>query len=420
MSEKRQDQCPGAIKYVIRARLKADGYVERPDVVGAIFGQTEGLLGDELDLRRLLKTGRIGRIDVKLRNEDGKTVGEIIVPSSLDRVETALIAAALEQVERVGPCQAEVEVVSIDDVRQEKRERIIKRAREILQQMVDEVTPDSSELVREVKKALKEQEEVREYKGLPAGPEVEDADEIIVVEGRADVANLLRCGIKNVIAVEGTNVPEPVIELSKEKEVTVFADGDRGGELIIKELMQVADVDYVARAPKGKEVEELTRREIREALENRVPADEYLRRLQRGKRGRPKKKGKPPKKKGKKGKPKKGRKRRAKGERRGSRRREGLSREERELLERLKDVKGTFQAVLLDEKMNEIDKVELDELVDALKEREGVRAVVVDGVITRRLVEAAKDKGVRYMVGVREGDLDPDVKEGVKVLTISH
>ncbi|MHC1580775.1 MAG: toprim domain-containing protein, partial [Methanopyraceae archaeon] len=237
---------------------------------------------------------------------------------------------------------------------------------------------------------------------------------------RADVANLLRCGIKNVIAVEGTNVPEPVIELSKEKEVTVFADGDRGGELIIKELMQVADVDYVARAPKGKEVEELTRREIREALENRVPADEYLRRLQRGQKGRPKKKGKPPKKKGKKGKPKKGRKRRAKGERRGSRRREGLSREERELLERLKDVKGTFQAVLLDEKMNEIDKVELDELVDALKEREGVRAVVVDGVITRRLVEAAKDKGVRYMVGVREGDLDPDVKEGVKVLTISH
>ncbi|MEO2241049.1 MAG: DNA primase DnaG [Euryarchaeota archaeon] len=419
MSEKRQDQCPGAIKYVIRARLKADGYVERPDVVGAIFGQTEGLLGDELDLRRLLKTGRIGRIDVKLRNEDGKTVGEIIVPSSLDRVETALIAAALEQVERVGPCQAEVEVVSIDDVRQEKRERIIKRAREILQQMVDEVTPDSSELVREVKKALKEQEEVQEYKGLPAGPEVEEADEIIVVEGRADVANLLRCGIKNVIAVEGTNVPEPVIELSKEKEVTVFADGDRGGELIIKELMQVADVDYVARAPKGKEVEELTRREIRKALENRVPAEEYLRRLQRKKKGRPRKQGKPPKKKGKP--KKKGRKRRSsKVERRGPRRREGLSREERELLERLKDVKGTFQAVLLDEKMNEIDKVELDELVDALKEREDVRAVVVDGVITRRLVEAAKDKGVRYMVGVREGDLDPDVKEGVKVLTISH
>ncbi|WP_457612578.1 DNA primase DnaG [Methanopyrus sp.] len=409
MSEGRTDYGNGAVKYVIRAKLRANGYVERPDVVGAIFGQTEGLLGDDLDLRRLLKTGRIGRIDVKLRNENGKTVGEIIVPSSLDRVETALVAAALEQVDRIGPCRAEVEVVSIDDIRKEKRNRMIRRAREILREMVSEVTPDSSELVQKVKEAV-EDVEVEEYKGLPAGPNVEDSDAIIVVEGRADVANLLRCGIKNVIAVEGTNVPEAIVELSKEKTVTVFVDGDRGGELILKELLQVADVDYVAKAPKGKEVEELTRKEIKRALERKVPVEEYLKEVDERHKDKEREKGK------KKPKPKKRPKRRGR-----LRKKERPKRDpqERRLLDRLKHLKGTFRAELLDEGLEPVKEVELDELVEKLKSEDGVRAVVLDGVITRRLVEAAREKGVKYVVGVKEGDLDPEIKKGVKIITMS-
>ncbi|WP_456436777.1 DNA primase DnaG [Methanopyrus sp.] len=409
MSEGRTDYGNGAVKYVIRAKLRANGYVERPDVVGAIFGQTEGLLGDDLDLRRLLKTGRIGRIDVKLRNENGKTVGEIIVPSSLDRVETALVAAALEQVDRIGPCRAEVEVVSIDDIRKEKRNRMIRRAREILREMVSEVTPDSSELVQKVKEAV-EDVEVEEYKGLPAGPNVEDSDAIIVVEGKADVANLLRCGIKNVIAVEGTNVPEAIIELSKEKTVTAFVDGDRGGELILKELLQVADVDYVAKAPKGKEVEELTRKEIKRALERKVPVEEYLKEVGERHKDKERDKGK------KKPKPKKRPKRRGR-----LRKKERPKRDpqERRLLDRLKHLKGTFRAELLDEGLEPVKEVELDELVEKLKSEDGVRAVVLDGVITRRLVEAAREKGVKYVVGVKEGDLDPEIKKGVKIITMS-
>ncbi|WP_456477303.1 DNA primase DnaG [Methanopyrus sp.] len=409
MSEGRTDYGNGAVKYVIRAKLRANGYVERPDVVGAIFGQTEGLLGDDLDLRRLLKTGRIGRIDVKLRNENGKTVGEIIVPSSLDRVETALVAAALEQVDRIGPCRAEVEVVSIDDIRKEKRNRMIRRAREILREMVSEVTPDSSELVQKVKEAV-EDVEVEEYKGLPAGPNVEDSDAIIVVEGRADVANLLRCGIKNVIAVEGTNVPGAIVELSKEKTVTVFVDGDRGGELILKELLQVADVDYVAKAPKGKEVEELTRKEIKRALERKVPVEEYLKEVDERHKDKEREKGK------KKPKHKKRPKRRGR-----LRKKERPKRDpqERRLLDRLKHLKGTFRAELLDEGLEPVKEVELDELVEKLKSEDGVRAVVLDGVITRRLVEAAREKGVKYVVGVKEGDLDPEIKKGVKIITMS-
>ena len=87
------------VKYVIHARFEASGIVEKPDVIGAIFGQTEGLLGDELDLRELQRTGRIGRIDVILRTRNGRSEGDIIVPSSLDMSETAIIASALETID---------------------------------------------------------------------------------------------------------------------------------------------------------------------------------------------------------------------------------------------------------------------------------------------------------------------------------
>jgi len=259
----------GTTKYVVHASIQADGIVEKPDVVGAIFGQTEGLLGNDLDLRELQKTGRIGRIEVHIESRGGKSRGSIRVPSSLDKVETAILAAALETIDRVGPCDAAIKIDKIEDVRVSKRRRVIDRAKEILATMVEDITPDSLEITEEVKESIRLQE-IREFgeDRLPAGPNVGDSDAIIVVEGRADVLNLLKHAIKNAIAVEGTSIPKTIIDLCREKTVTVFTDGDRGGELIVKELVQVADVDFIARAPPGKEVEELTKKEIFKALRN--------------------------------------------------------------------------------------------------------------------------------------------------------
>jgi DNA primase len=111
---------------------------------------------------------------------------------------------------------------------------------------------------------------------LPAGPNVLDSDAILVVEGRADVLNLLKYGIKNAVAVGGTNVPPTIADLCAKKVVTAFTDGDRGGELIVKELLQVADIDYVARAPEGKSVEDLTQKEIVRALRQKIPVEQVL------------------------------------------------------------------------------------------------------------------------------------------------
>ena len=262
------------IKYLIEAEFTADGIVEKPDVIGAIFGQTEGLLGQDLDLRELQRTGRIGRIDVELNSEEGKTAGRINVPSSLDSSETSLIAASFETIERIGPCNAKVKIENVKDVRMEKRDFVLERARNILERLMGEEIPPTAAITEKLKEIVRTSQ-VQEFMGLPAGPEAEDADEIIIVEGRADVLTLLKNGVKNVIAINGTIIPQAIINLTKERVATLFVDGDRGGDLIIKEIMQLADVDYIVKAPEGKEVEELSKKEIFKALREKIPIEQY-------------------------------------------------------------------------------------------------------------------------------------------------
>ena len=233
---------PVSSKYIVHTQITTEGVVEKPDVIGAIFGQTEGLLGNELELRELQRNGKIGRIEVKLEVRSGKTSGFIIIPSSLDKVETAIIAAALETIQRIGPCNAKVEVQNIEDVRVSKRSYVTERAKELLKELTEKVLPDSQEITDEVAYSVRMME-VREYgkDRLAAGPAIDESDEVIVVEGRADVLNLLKHGIKNVICLNGTSVPETIKELSKKKVLTAFVDGDRGGDLIIRKLLSSSD-----------------------------------------------------------------------------------------------------------------------------------------------------------------------------------
>ncbi len=259
-------------KYLIHAAVRTDGVVERSDVVGAIFGQTEGLLGDQLDLRDLQESSKLGRIDVDIESEGGRAVGSITIASGLDRVETAVLAAALETIDRVGPCRAECAVTSIEDARAAKRRALVDRATELLTDL-EETTVTSEQLVEEVRKNARV-EEITEYEGLPAGPRVASSDAIIIVEGRADVRRLLKYGIRNAVAVEGTDVPVAIAELTFDRNATAFLDGDRGGDLILRELQQVADIDYVAFAPTDQSVEDLERTAILSALRRKVPLEQ--------------------------------------------------------------------------------------------------------------------------------------------------
>jgi hypothetical protein len=257
-------------KYLVHADITTDGVVERSDVVGAVFGQTEGLLGDELDLRSLQDSSKVGRIDVEIESQNGQSYGQITIATSLDRVETAILGAALETIDRVGPCRSTIEVRKIEDARAAKRREVVERAKGLLGEAFDDSVRSSRDLVEEVREAVRV-EDITDFEGLPAGPRVAESDAIVVVEGRADVLTLLRYGVKNAVAVEGTSVPEAVASLTETRNVTAFLDGDRGGELILEELAQVGDVDYVAFAPEGRSVEDLARHEVMAALREKVP-----------------------------------------------------------------------------------------------------------------------------------------------------
>ncbi|MDE1869358.1 MAG: DNA primase [Candidatus Micrarchaeota archaeon] len=266
------------VKYMIAADFTIDGLVDKPDIIGAVFGQTEGLLGDELDLRELQKNGKIGRIEIDMNQTQGKTFGKLHLPASLDRIETCILAAAVESVDRVGPYDAKFRVEKVEDTRTDKRRKLLARAKELVKMLLTTEMPDSKELSELVQADVKTSEIV-EYgpEKLPAGPDIDKNREIILVEGRADVLNLLRNDITNVVAIGGaTSIARTLIRLCGEKEVTVFLDGDKGGDMILRTLLSVANVDFVAKAPEGKEVEELQRKEVIKAIRTKIPIDQYL------------------------------------------------------------------------------------------------------------------------------------------------
>ncbi|PLW80772.1 hypothetical protein C0585_00865 [Candidatus Woesearchaeota archaeon] len=398
---------PVSSKYIIHASIEINGVVDRPDVIGAIFGQTEGLLGSELELRELQRSGRIGRIEVNSEIKSGKTKGDIIIPSSLDKAETAIIGAALEIIQRIGPCNAKIKVEKIEDVRISKREFVIDRAKILLKDMVEGVMPDSQELADEVSQAVRVMEVTEYGKGkIPCGPAIEESDELLIVEGRADVVNLLKHGFKNSIAVGGTGVPEEVAELSKKKETTVFVDGDRGGDLIVKELLEVAELDFIVKAPDGKELEELTKKEIHKALRSKVTVEQYEldistkesngkdRRNQRSDRQdkrndnrqdrndrRDNKQQKKPQSKGKS--------------------KEPSDEEKSKFKEMIEDLVGTRAALILDNSLSVLGKVPVSELQSTIKSlNSGIHAVILDGVVEKDLVSVSEKASVKFLVGM--------------------
>ena len=365
-------------KYVIKAKFDVEGVVEKPDVIGAIFGQTEGLFGPDLDLRELQKSGRLGRIGIKLESKNDRTTGEITIPSSLDKTSTAVIAAAVESVDRIGPCNAKILLEPMHDERDQKREMIKVKAKQILQGWIVEATPSTDEVIQEISDSVRPAE-ISKFgsEELPAGPEVAITGSIIVVEGRADVINLLKCGIKNAIGINGTKIPKTIIELCKNKEITAFLDGDRGGDLILKELTQVAELDYVARAPPRKEVEDLTPKEIMRCLREKVQAGNKQTTV------RPMA---PP--------------------------------QPQFIVHAVNTLKETLEAIIFDEKGAETNRIPVSELAEKLKGSKGAHAVVFDGIITQRLLDIAEEKKISIVVGDRISNIAKKPVD-LKILTFS-
>ena len=371
---------PVSIKYMIHANFTAEGALEKPDVIGALFGQTEGLLGNELEMRELQKEGKIGRIEVDLERADRRTTGKIHIPTALDQSETTLVAAAIETIERIGPSDAHIEIEKIEDVRGSKRDYIVERAKKLLTQI--QGSTDSREISNEIKSHFK-LGEVAEYGEDKAPCGDISGPEIILVEGRADLVNLMKNGVRNVVAMNGTKLPRGIKELSQDKEITLYVDGDRGGKLIIQNVLDNAKIKYIAIAPDGKEVEELMGKEILMTLRKKMTVEEYLARNRSNsydsryhqRREEPMPVSKPAES-------------------------QELSDAETEKLEKIfKGNEGSGKAIILDENLEEMRAVTVKTLVGTLNRiSKKPKAIVIDGTVTSSVIGAAEDVGCKNIV----------------------
>ena len=408
----------GIVKYHVKLKFDVDGLVEKADIIGAIFGQTEGLLGPEMNLNELQKVSKVGRIEVNVETRGNMTKGDALIPMSTDISTAALIAAAIESIDKVGPFPAKFGLVGIDDIRAIKKKVIVDRAKKIVQDWATRTISEGDEMLKDVYDASKPGKLTSFGKAqLACGTGVFDSPWIILVEGRADVVNLLRAGYDNAIAIEGARIDETVTKLTEGKRVVAFLDGDRAGDLILKELHGVVKIDKVLRAPTGKEVEECTPLEISEILKDafssEVPSVQqpvypthqpshhqqqhhYERRNYRRERDQQEDYRAPP-----------------------SRQPEALEsaqpakgtlvEDNAEIVSAVRDVypqiNETLEAVLLDGSMNTLLKVPVSEVIKRLNSAEGGKLLVIDGIVTQRLVDAADRAGIEYIVGHRMTDL---------------
>jgi DNA primase len=328
-------------------------------------------------LKKLQKSGKLGRIDAELRTEDKKTVGTVVIPNNLDQPTAALLAATLESIERVGPYDARFKLIGVEDVREEKRKKIMERAKDIMQRWSASQRSEVIQMISQVGEVSDVGKIVSLAADVEGGPEAEASDTLFLVEGRADLTTLLKAGVKNVVATNGVNIPQYVVNLThKKKEVTVLADGDRVGDMIVRELLRRgAKIDYVSKAPQGHEVEEMRPIEILDLISRRVDVKSFLAASYAvAKPVAP----------------------------------ENLL----NIMRTLKDrVKETFTAILLDEDGEIIEEIPVSQLFDRLSELDNVAGVIFDGIISQRLLDLAQSKNLKIMVGERIGAVEKMPRE---------
>ncbi|MGI0156248.1 MAG: DNA primase DnaG, partial [Thermoplasmata archaeon] len=314
--------------------------------------------------------------------------------------------------------------------------KVVERAKEILSRLQEESKGVGIDLTEAVRKGV-QVDEITTYgpEHLPAGPNIDQADALIVVEGRSDVLNLLRCGIKNVIAVEGTSVPQTVKDLSRGKTVTAFTDGDRAGELILREMLQTMDLDFVARAPRGSEVEELTQKQLLKCLRNKIPINQYLEMSGFESTGATREP----------------REERGEGsDRRDDRNSERARRDDRErerdrmppppqrapppppppppvsaplppelqhYFDLLGGVENASRALFIGEDDSVIAEAPIKEMFDALATVPSqTKAVIFDGIVSQRLLDVAQEKGIGTVVATRLGPVGK-IPEKLRIYT---
>ena len=354
----------GIVKYHVKLSYDVDGLVEKADIIGAIFGQTEGLLGPEMNLNELQRVSKIGRIEVTSTSNENTTKGNALLPMSTDIDTCSLIAAAIESIDKVGPFDSHFKLESIDDVRASKKEDILKRAKEIKQKWSTQSVSEGDDMLKKVHEGNSGKVTTFGKSKLHCSSGIFDSPWIILVEGRADILNLLRAGYDNALAIEGARIDESIKELCDKKDkVVAFLDGDRAGGFILKELRSVVNIDVELRADDGVEVEELTPKRVDEILR---PVADSMNQISSSE-------------------PK------------------SLNEDDTKLADLAQkiysDINESLESIGLDAAEKEVFKFPISELVEKLSSQSNIKYLILDGIITQRLLDTAKDNGIEFVLG---------------------
>ena len=371
----------GIVKYHVKLSFEVDGLVERADIIGAVFGQTEGLLGPEMNLNELQRVSKVGRIEVEIKNTENTTTGTALLPMSTDIDTCALIAAAIESIDKVGPFDCKFKLNAIDDVRASKKEDIVRRAKEIKQKWSTKSVSEGDIMLKDVHEGSTGNITAYGPNKLPCSSGIFDSSWVILVEGRADILNLLRAGYANALAIEGAKIDESIKDLcAKKDKVVAFLDGDRAGGFILKELKSVVNIDLELRADEGIEVEELTPQRIADILKD--AANDVKQQTAKPKQ---------------------------------------VSEVDKPLAEATskvyEDLNETLEAVGLDSDNGQLFKVPISELVNKLSTQTGIKYLILDGIITQRLLDSAVESGIECIIGHRIANVSNNDDVTLKTFT---
>ena len=170
-------------------------------------------------------------------------------------------------------------------------------------------------------------------------------------------------------------------------------------------MIQVAEIDYAIKAPDGKEVEELTKKEIHKALRGKVAIEQMKLDIERRNPERKQFSPRPTM-----------QRPRMPLQRNSSYKRPQISLEQKANFKKmLEDLIGTRGAYLLNQDLVILGKVPITELAATIKNLNSVFAVVFDGEINLEIIQTAERANVKYLVGMST-EIDPNNSK-VDILT---
>ena len=87
------------------------------------------------------------------------------------------------------------------------------------------------------------------------------------------------------------------------------------------------------------------------------------------------------------------------------------------MLSKLEQIEGSFKAIFYNNKGEEIANLPLKEVVQKIPEIKNAETLVMDGIITARIVQEAEKAGIKTIIGIKTTARD---NRGIKIISAGN